>query len=94
MPGDLYFLVFCPGLFGGDHFAFILPLFHFPISLKMKISNPEQFLGKLDDDTYSRIEARFGDIDRFLGPGDSFKFTCDLYRRRRSPLERVLFAGN
>jgi len=43
----------------------------------MNISDPQQFLDKLDDDTYCRIETRFGDIDRFLGPGDSFKFTCD-----------------
>ena len=44
---------------------------------KMKISNPQTLLSKLDDETYASIEERFGNISRFLGPGDTFKFTCD-----------------
>jgi len=43
----------------------------------MHICDPQQFLSILDKDTYSSIEDRFGEIERFLGPGDKFKFTCD-----------------
>lgn len=43
----------------------------------MKISNPQQFLSKLDKETYAGIEERFGDINRFLAPGDKFRFACD-----------------
>jgi len=43
----------------------------------MQVSHPRRFLEKLDEETLSKIEKQFGGIDRFLGPGDTFKFTCD-----------------
>jgi len=42
----------------------------------MKISDPQQFLSKLDKETYQSIESRFGKIDRFLAPGDKFRISC------------------
>lgn len=43
----------------------------------MKISSPEQLLSKFDKETYEAIQAKFGKIDRFFSPGDTFRFTCD-----------------
>ena len=43
----------------------------------MKVSDPKRLLDRLDEETYSEIEEKFGGIDRFLGPGDTFQFTCD-----------------
>jgi Fe-S-cluster containining protein len=43
----------------------------------MKISNPKNLLDRLDNDTYSSLEERFGEVSRFLGPGDKFRFSCD-----------------
>ena len=43
----------------------------------MKISNPKQLLSKFDKETYEAIQAKFGKIDRFFTPGDTFKFACD-----------------
>lgn len=43
----------------------------------MIVCDPAQFLNTLDEETYSGIQDRFGSIERFLSPGDSFKFTCD-----------------
>ncbi len=43
----------------------------------MKICNPQQFIKSLDKDTLSRIEERFGGINRFLDREDKFRFTCD-----------------
>ena len=44
---------------------------------QMIVSDPQQFLIKLDEDTYANIENTVGSIDRFLSPGDKFSFSCD-----------------
>lgn len=43
----------------------------------MKISDPQQFLNKLDKEDFATIQSKFAKIDRFLGPGDKFKFGCE-----------------
>jgi len=43
----------------------------------MKISDPQQFLNKLDKDDWQKIQSQFARIDRLLGPGDKFKFGCE-----------------
>jgi len=41
------------------------------------VSDPQQFLNKLDPEAYSNIINSIADIDRFLSPGDKFSFSCD-----------------
>jgi len=43
----------------------------------MQVCNPQTLLKSLDSDSLSDIEKRYGTIERFLGPGDTFKFSCD-----------------
>lgn len=43
----------------------------------MKISNPQQLVKSLDKKTFAKIVDQFGGIERFLSPGDKFRFTCD-----------------
>lgn len=34
-------------------------------------------LAQLEQSDYTRLESQVGEIDRFLGPGDKFRFSCD-----------------
>ncbi len=43
----------------------------------MIISDPQQFLNKLDKDDWQKLQSQFARIDRLLGPGDKFKFGCE-----------------
>lgn len=43
----------------------------------MRIGDPNEFLSQLDQETRKKMEEQFGKIDRFLKPGDTFRFECD-----------------
>jgi len=43
----------------------------------MRVSNPRRLIDKLDDETLQKFQGRFGEIERFLEAGDTFRFTCD-----------------
>jgi Fe-S-cluster containining protein len=45
--------------------------------IALHVSDPKVLLRKLNENTLADIESKFAQIDRFLGPGDTFRFTCD-----------------
>jgi len=43
----------------------------------MKICDPAELFGKLDKETFNRVQECFGKIGSFLKLGDTFRFECD-----------------
>lgn len=57
----------------------------------MQISNPQELLDRIDKKTLKTMQAKFTKIDRFLGPGDKFQFSCDrtgncCFNRHEQPI--------
>jgi len=43
----------------------------------MQIGDPAELFGQLDEEDIVKFAKRFGNIKRFLNPGDTFRFECD-----------------
>lgn len=43
----------------------------------LRVSDPKELYAIHDEDFVDNLKTKIGCLERFLGPGDTFKFTCD-----------------